>query len=213
MDRSSLLRVCVPLCVLGFATTVLATVSIAGVLRFDSVRYYLLALYLVLGAATLFFAWFRNASALSRAAHIALGLVDAACAVAAPLTPFAFHDGANYLSRVAYFQFLGLGILGSAALFWPYATRVLGRDALADAGAEPPQEGFLYVVWALVVGLVVPWFIPLKESYYREVLFQSAVVNTVGFWFFGAALAGALGVGLLAKGTGGPVGGYAASNK
>jgi hypothetical protein len=208
MDRSSLLRVCVPLAVLGFATTILATVSIAGVLNSDSVRYYLFFLYLVLGLATFFFAWFRNASPLSRVAHVLLGVVDIASAIAAPLTSFEFHDGANYLNRVAYFQFLGIGILGSVALFWPYATRIFGRDALADAGVEQPQEGFLYVVWALVIGLIVPWFIPLKESYYRDVLFKSAVVNTLGFWFLGAALAAGIGVGLIAKGTGGPVGGY-----
>jgi hypothetical protein len=119
METSSLLKVCLPLALLGFTTTLFGSLSVSGVLGSDNVRWYLLVLFTVLGILCAFFSWFHNASLLSRATHLTLAFIDITSAITAPNVSFQFHDDANYLNRVAYFMFLLIGAFGSVALFWP----------------------------------------------------------------------------------------------
>jgi hypothetical protein len=208
MEVLSLLKVCLSLAFLGFTTSLFASLSVSSVLRSDPPRFYLCALYSVLAILCGFFSWYRNASLLSRAAHMTLAFIDLTCAIASPIVSFDFQFDAHYLNRVAYFMVLLIGITGSVALFWPYLVGFVARDSLTEAGVSPPQEGFLYVIWALVVSVTVAWVIPLKESWSRKELFNTAVVNVIGFWFLGAVLAAGLGFLLMTKGTGGTTPGY-----
>jgi hypothetical protein len=89
---------------------------------------------------------------------------------------------------------------------------LIADAVLTDAGVEKAPETLLYVIWAQVNGAIVPWIIPAKDSYYRDVLFEAAVVNTIGFWFIGGFLGAALGWLLAKKGTGGRADGFKSGN-
>jgi hypothetical protein len=203
MEIGGILRLSLPLCLIGFVTTLFATLSIAGVLSADGTRIYLSVLYGVLGILSAFLSWWRNAVVLSRVTFLILAFLDIASAFAAPSVSWAFQDNANYVNRVTYFMFLEIALLGSVAVHWHFLTGLVGGPYVEQAGLEAPQESFLYFIWALIVGFVVPWFIPLKESYYRDVVFKAAVVDTLGWWFFGGLLAAGFGILILFQGGGG----------
>jgi hypothetical protein len=200
MNLGGLLRLGIPLCALGFVTTLFATLSISGVLSSDGTRYYLCVLYIALGLICAFLSYWRNAVVLSRATFLILAFLDIASGIAAPLTSWAFQDNANYANRVAYFMFLEIALLGSVTVFWHYLTGIVAAQFIESAGIDTAQESFLYFIWALIVGFIVPWFIPLKESYDRAAVFSAAVVDTVGWWLFGGLLAFGLAILILAKG-------------
>jgi hypothetical protein len=203
MDGGALLRLVLPLCLLGFATTLFATLSISGVISADGTRIYLVFVYALLAIACAFLSYWRNAVVMSRVSFLVFAALDLTCAIAAPCVSWQFHDYANYVNRAVYFMFLEIALLGSVALFWHYATGLFASAYLEQAGIDAAQESFLYVVWSLIVGFAVAWFIPLKASYDRSVLFNAAVVNTVGWWFFGGLLAAAFGLLMVVKGGGG----------
>jgi hypothetical protein len=202
VDIVSLLKVSLPLCILGFVTTLFATLSISGVLGSDGDRIYLCILYILLGIAAAFLSWFRNAVVLSRVTFLILAFLDITSGIAAPSVSWAFQDTANYANRVAYFMFLEIALLGSIAVFWRYVTGLIAGGVIEQSGLDGPQESFLYFIWALIVGFIVPWFVPLGESYDRSVVFKAAVVDTIGWWFFGGLLAAGFGVLIVVRGAG-----------
>jgi hypothetical protein len=200
MDGGAWVRLVLPLFVIGFVTTLFATLSVSGVISADGERIYLVFVYAILGIACAFLSYWRNAVVLSRVSFLIFALLDITCAIAAPCVSWAFHDYAHYLNRVIYFMFLEIALLGSLALFWHHATGIFGSAYLEQAGVDAAQESFLYVVWSVIVGFIVVWFIPLKSSYDRSVIFNAAVVNTVGWWFFGGLLAAGFGILIAVKG-------------
>jgi hypothetical protein len=184
---------------------------LAAVLKADGLAWLTWGFQVALTVSVIRAGYRRNASMLSRALHTTVAIINIIGAVAVVSTPFSFHYYANYANRVAFFTIVNSGILGSLALLWPLITRWIAGDALDNAGAEKPAEQFLYALWALVVGAILPWMIPLKESYSRDVLFKGAVLNSLGIWFLAAALAGGLGWLLAIKGTGGTPDGFRAA--
>lgn len=193
--------------ILGFVTTSFATLSIAGVLSSDGTEIYLCVLYGLLGIACGFLSWWRNAVVLSRVTFLVFAFLDITSAIAAPSVSWSFQDNAAYVNRVAYFMFLEVALLGSVAIFWHYVTGICASQYLEGAGVDAAQESLLHAVWAVIVGFAVAWFIPLKDSYSRDEVFTAAVVDTIGWWFFGGILAGGLAVLVLVKGGSTPVSG------
>jgi hypothetical protein len=203
VDFVAVLKLGGVLTVLGLVTAMAGAMSVSGLLQTDGVRYFLCALYLVLGIALAFLSYWRNAVVMSRVTLMILAFLDIASGIASPLVEYEFFNDAGFLNRSIYCLFLLIAFLGSLAAFWHYLTGVIAAEYLEQAGIDAGQETFLYFIWALVVSFAECWFITLGEVYDRHDSFVSAVKNTCGFWFFGAIAAGLIGVLILRTGSGG----------
>jgi hypothetical protein len=203
VDFVAILKLGGVLAALGFVTAMAGALSISGLLETDGVRLYLCVLYLILGITVAFLSCWRNAVVISRVTLMVLAFLDITSGIAAPIVEYEFFNDAGYLNRSIYCLFLLIAFLGSLAAFWHYVTRAFASEYLEQAAIDSGQETFLYFIWALVVSFVTCWFVTMDQVYDRHVYFVSAVKDTLGFWFFGAVLAGLLGVLIIQLGGGG----------
>jgi hypothetical protein len=205
MDLLLLFRFILPLAGLGFLTCALSSILVAGTFRSKAGAAVYCAFIAIFALASIFCAYYRNASPLSRITFAVLGLLDLIAGIASPIIPWSFHYDACYLNRTTYYMFLLICLVASICQHWHFATRRLGAVYLDSAGVDIPHESFLYLIWAVMMGFTMSFFVGLTESYSRAILFSGAIANTCGFWFLGGILAGATGFLVVLRGSGGVV--------
>jgi hypothetical protein len=209
----TLLRVVGPLALLGFLTSLIGTLFVAGTFRSTAGQYVFCIVSLLLGILALFLSYWRQASPLGRTIYLGLGIIDITVGIAVPCVGEAFHMDAAYVNRVAFYIFELIGFLGTVASLWHFVTAFTGAVFLEAAGIEAAQESFLYVIWATLESILLGFFMSLKESFSASIMFKAALVDCVGFWFLGAILAGALGMLIVTKGVSGVSTGVGGSSK
>jgi hypothetical protein len=199
----TLLRLVGPLALLGFLTSLIGTLLVAGTFRSDAGKYVYCVFALLLGLLALFLCYWRQASPLGRTVYLALGLIDITVGIAAPLVGETFHMDSAYVNRAAFYIVELVGFLGSIASVWHFVTGFTGAVFLEAAGIDAAQQTLLYVIWAAIEATFLGFFIPLKDSFSASIMFNAALVDCVGFWFLGAILAGGLGLLIVLKGQSG----------
>jgi hypothetical protein len=90
---------------------------------------------------------------------------------------------------VVYFLLL-VGIMGSLAAYWRFLAGLFLSNTFEGVGIDKPQETPLYVFWGVLEGFILARFIPITESYQRDVIWRGALNWTIGFWFVLAGLRG-----------------------
>jgi hypothetical protein len=203
MDFLALILVAAPLAALGFLTSAIGSLLVSGSFRSTGGAIAICVVLVPLLILSVFVAYWRNPSVLSRVTYILLAVMDLVGAITSPLVPDSFYDDANYLNRTTYYMFLLIAVYGSLASHWHFVTQRFASVYLEAAGLDVPQETFLYLIWAIFEAFVLSWFVGLTESYSRVEMFRGAVVNSCGFWFFGAISAGGIGLLVLLKGSSG----------
>jgi hypothetical protein len=199
----TLVRLVGPLALLGFLTSLIGTLLVAGTFRSTAGQYIFCIFSLLLGILALFLSYWRQASPLGRTLYLGLGLINITVGIAAPLIGEAFHMDAAYVNRAAFYIFELIGFLGTLASLWHFVTGLIGAVFIEAAGIETAQETFLYVIWATLESVLLGFFIPLKESFSASIMFNAALVDCLGFWFLGALLAGGLCLLIVTKGASG----------
>jgi hypothetical protein len=201
MDLVCLFRYILPLAGLGLVTCGLSSLLVAGTFRSKAGAGVYCAFIAIFALVSIFCAYWRNASPLSRMTFAVLGLLDLIAGIASPIIPWSFHYDACYLNRTTYYMFLMICIIASISAHWHFATRQVAAVYLDSAGVDVPHESFLYIIWSVVMAFTLSFFVGMTESYSRAVLFTGAIVNTCGFWFLGAILAGATGYLVVSRGS------------
>jgi hypothetical protein len=200
VDFGSIIKVSIPLFVLGVLSSVVGSLLVSAILSASLYATVTLIVELVFAAICIFLALFRNDSQLSKNTYWILAVVDVVGGIAAPLIPYSFHDDSGYLNRVVVYFLLIVGLVASLASYWRFLTGLFLSDIFEGAGIDKPQETLLYVFWAVIESFILSWFIPLTESYQRDVMWRGALNYTIGFWFVGGVLAAALGVLVVIRG-------------
>jgi hypothetical protein len=193
-------KVAILLFVLGTASSAVGLLAVAGTFKAPAYSAIVTVLCILLAAVFVFLALYRQNSQLTNTVLWLLAIFEVA--VAAPVIPFHFHDDAGYVNRAVVYALLLIGMISGLAVVWPFVTGPLVGETLELAGVDKGQETLLYIFWGIVESFIAAWFLPLKETYQREVMFKSAVNYTVGFFFVGGVLAAALGILLVLMGRG-----------
>jgi hypothetical protein len=200
VDVGAIIKVAIPLFILGLVTSLAGSLLVSAILKASLYAIVTLIVELVFAAILIFLALWQNDSQLSKNTYWILAVVDIVGGITAPLVPYSFHDDSGYLNRVVVYFLILVGIIGSLAAFWRFLTGLFLSDIFEGAGIDKPQETLLYVFWGVIDSFILVWFIPLTESYQRDVMWKGAVTYTIGFWFVGAVLAAALGVLVVIRG-------------
>jgi hypothetical protein len=195
-------KVAILLFVLGTASSAVGLLAVAGTFKAPAYSAIVTILCILLAAVFVFFALYQQNSQLTNTVLWLLAIFEVAVAIAAPVIPFHFHDDAGYVNRAVVYALLLIAMISGLAVMWQFVTGPLVGETLELAGVDKGHETLLYLFWGIVESFIAAWFLPLKQTYQREVMFKSAVNYTVGFFFVGGVLAAALGVLLVLKGRG-----------
>jgi hypothetical protein len=192
--------------VLGTLTSAFGSLLLAGVFKAEGVRYAITVFAVIFAAVSIFLALFRNDSQLNKNTLWFLTIIEIVVAVASPLIPYHFHDDSGYLNRVVVYFIIEIALISGLASLWRFPTLCFSGELFEAAGVDKPQETLLYVLWGVLSAFLVSWFLPLKETYQRNTMFEFAVKYTVGFYVVSGILAAGLGILILIKGGSGYVG-------
>jgi hypothetical protein len=195
-------KVAILLFVLGTASSAVGLLAVAGTFKATGYSAVVTVLCILLAAVFVVTALCRQNIQLIKTLLWLLAVFEVAVGIAAPLVPFRFHDDAGYVNRAVVYALLLIGLISGLAVLWPFVTGPLVGEVFEVAGVDKGQEALLYVFWGVVESFIAAWFLPLKETYQRAVMFKSAVNYTVGFFFVGGVLAAALGLLVVLKGRG-----------
>jgi hypothetical protein len=185
---------------LGTVTSAIGTLLLAGVFKTAGVRFAVTVVSVILAAAFIFLALFKNDSQLNKITLWLLAVLEIVVAVATPIIPYNFHDDSGYLNRVVVYFIILIALIGGLAALWRFPTLIFSGELFEAAGVDKAQETLLYVLWGVLTSFIIAWFLPIKETYQRKVMFDYAVKYSVGFYFVGGLLSGLLGIIILVKG-------------
>lgn len=194
MEISLLLKVALPLLGLGFATTLLSSLFLAFIISSNAGGVITGIIILVLAAALCFFAFFKNDNNRLKAILIFVVVFDLIGGFTAMSLEDKFHEETGVLNKSMIHFILLVGMMGSLCWFWHYLTAFMAAGHFDAAGIDLGQETMLYVCWSLLVAFGLAFATGNKESYYKDVLVKTCIVNSIGFWFLGALLSGLLGL-------------------
>ena len=204
MEVAGLLKLAVPLAVLGLISTMLASLFLAFVIASKAGGITTGVICLVLAGVLLFFAFFRNEDSKLKGILIFVAVFDLIGGLTSCLLPTNFHDDSSHVNRASIYFIILTALICSLAYFWQFVTGFVSSGYYEAAGIEKGQEVMLYVFWGLIVSFIESFIIPLKDTYDRSALVKGAIVYSIGLWFLGGILAGGLGVVVLFKSQAGP---------
>jgi cytochrome bd-type quinol oxidase subunit 2 len=185
---------------LGTVTSAAGSLLLAGVFKDAAVRFVVTVFAIVLAVAFALLALLKNDSQLNKINLWLLAVLEIVVAIATPLIPYKFHDDSAYLNRVVVYFIILVALISGLAALWRFPTLIFSGELFEAAGVDKAQETLLYVLWGVLISFIIAWFLPLKETYQRNVMFDYAVKNSVGFYFVGGLLSGLLGIIILVKG-------------
>jgi hypothetical protein len=188
---------------LGFFSSLISSLFVASVIASTGWGWAVFTILLILGGLCVFLAFWRNESLMSRVTLLGVGLIDFTGAIVTATLKGEWHETAGYLNRVMIYMLIALGLICSLACFWNLVTALISTGWLDAAGIDRGQETLIYVMWAALIAFISAWFYALYEEGSRSAMMKHAITYTIGWWFFGAILAGGLGILIISRGTGG----------